>query len=62
MSDVVWLTQRLKAMSIPEIIWRISQKAEQKKEQYQFKKNKTAVTAFIFSKNLEKLQLNADRM
>lgn len=62
MSDVVWLTQRLKAMSIPEIIWRISQKAEQKKEQYQFKKNKTAVTAFIFSKNLEKLQLDADRM
>lgn len=62
MSDVVWLTQRLKAMSIPEIIWRISQKAEQKKEQYQFKKNKTAVTAFIFSKNLEKLRLDADRM
>lgn len=62
MADVVWLTRRLKAMSIPEVIWRISQKLVQKGEQYQFKKHKSSVTAFLFNKRLNSLQLNAGQM
>ena len=33
MADVVWLVKRLKAMSIPEVEWRVSQKVLQKNEE-----------------------------
>lgn len=31
MADIMWLIRRLKAMSVPEVTWRVSQKLLQKK-------------------------------
>lgn len=44
MADFAWLVRRLKAMSAPEVAWRISQKAIQKSEENRFKSRKIAVT------------------
>lgn len=30
MADMMWLLQRLKAMSVPEVCWRLTQKVVQK--------------------------------
>ena len=62
MADLAWLIRRLKAMSVPEVVWRLSQKAIQKKEEKRFKSRKMAVTDTLFSRKLLSLQLNADRM
>ena len=62
MADFAWLVRRLKAMSVPEVAWRVSQKAIQKSEEKRFKSRKTAVTEFLFNEKLSALQLDADRM
>jgi len=62
MADFAWLVRRLKAMSAPEVAWRISQKAIQKSEENRFKSRKTAVTEILFNEKLSALQLDADRM
>lgn len=36
MADFAWLVRRLKAMSAPEVAWRISQKAIQKSEENRY--------------------------
>ncbi len=48
MTDSKWVFRRLRAMSIPEIGWRIAQKIRQEKEKKRFLKNKIPVTAGIF--------------
>ena len=62
MADIVWLVQRLKAMSIPEVMWRVGQKVIQKKEERRFKAEKVPVTAGIFNQGLSGLRLDAGRM
>lgn len=62
MADYAWLLRRLRAMSVPEIVWRVSQKIIQKSEEKRFKLRKTAVTEFLFNEKLSVLQLDADRM
>lgn len=62
MSDFAWLVRRLKAMSVPEVAWRVSQKVVQKKEEKRFKPLKTAVTDTLFNEKLSALQMNADKM
>lgn len=62
MADVTWLVRRLKAMSIPEVIWRLSQKSIQKKEKKLFKSNKVVVTSYLFNPMLENLKIDANRM
>ena len=62
MADFAWLVRRLKAMSAPEVAWRISQKAIQKSEENRFKSRKIAVTEILFNEKLSALQLDADRM
>ena len=62
MADFAWLVRRLKAMSAPEVAWRISQKAIQKSEENRFKSRKTAVTEILFNEKLSALQLDADKM
>ena len=49
MADFAWLVRRLKAMSVPEVAWRVSQKAIQKSEEKRFKSRKTAVTETLFN-------------
>ena len=62
MTDTAWLIRRLKAMSIPEIAWRVSQKVLQEKEEKFFRAQKCPVTARVFNQKLSKLTLDADRM
>lgn len=62
MADFAWLVRRLKAMSVPEVAWRVSQKAIQKSEKKRFKSCKIAVTEILFDEKLSVLQLDADRM
>ena len=62
MADFAWLVRRLKAMSVPEVVWRLSQKAIQKSEENRFKSRKTAVTEILLNEKLSALQLDADRM
>ena len=62
MSNVAWLLHRLKAMSIPEIIWRISQRKIQRNEKKLFFPEPTAVTVKVFNKALENLDINEKRM
>mgnify|MGYP004509038603 FL=1 len=62
MADIMWLIRRLKAMSVPEVTWRVSQKLLQKKEKKKFEPHKLAVTKTLFNKNLKDLHMNADKM
>ena len=62
MADVAWIIERLKAMSAPEVAWRISQKVIQKKEQYKYQSSKIAVTNTLFDQKLKKLRLDASKM
>ncbi|MDO4301378.1 MAG: alginate lyase family protein [Clostridia bacterium] len=62
MKNVIWLFNRLKAMSIPEVLWRVSQKTLQKKEEKLFKHTKFAVTNLVFNKKLENLNIHAENL
>lgn len=62
MADIAWLMRRLKAMSIPEVAWRLSQKQIQKSEEKRFRHSKCTVVDELFDKKLEGLSLNADKM
>ena len=62
MADVVWLVKRLKAMSIPEVEWRVSQKVLQKNVEGKYKSHKVAVTETLFNKKLQNVHLNEEKM
>lgn len=62
MANFAWLVRRLKAMSVSEVAWRISQKAIQKGEKKRFKPRKIAVTENLFNEKLSALRLDVDRM
>lgn len=51
-----WYINRLKAMSIPEVIWRLNQKKLQKKEKEIYGINDIYVCSYIFNDNLNKLK------
>lgn len=52
MADLSWIVRRLKAMSIPEVLWRLSQRSIQKQEEKNFGKKNDSVTSSVFnSKN-----------
>lgn len=67
MADLSWLIKRLKAMSIPEIVWRLQQKVICRNEQKRFHSLRLSVTSELFNLQLnrlkiddKKLQLNTD--
>ena len=62
MADFAWLVRRLKAMSVPEVVWRVSQNALQKSEEKRFRARKSDVTDTLFNEKVSALQLNVDRM
>ncbi|MEY8337984.1 alginate lyase family protein [Lachnospiraceae bacterium 62-35] len=62
MADIMWLTNRLKAMSLPEIGWRISQKMVQKSEKRRFKLHRVLVTETLFNQKLSSFEIDAKRM
>jgi len=62
MANVLWLIRRLKAMSFPEILWRLSQKNIQKREEKHFGKKATAVTSYVYNSQLYDTQLNPKKL
>ena len=62
MASVSWLIRRLKAMSIPEVLWRLSQKCIQKKEEKQFGKESILVSSSVFNSSLSSLQPQPERL
>lgn len=62
MAKISWLFNRLKAMSVPEIRWRLAQKALEQREIQRFGKTKQSVTACIFSPELGKLYIRPERL
>ena len=62
MAEFTWLVKRLQAMSMPEVIWRLNQKAIQKNEQKQFRDTKSDVTSRLFDRKLNVLKINEKRM
>ena len=62
MADIGWLVRRLRAMSVPEVAWRVSQKALQKKEEKLYKAKPVAVTAKLFNERLAALPPQVERL
>ena len=62
MADIQWLVNRLRAMDISEIIWRLSQRVIRGKEKRQFKLHKTSVTEFLFNKKLNYLVIDSRKL
>lgn len=59
MPNISWLIRRLKAMSIPEVAWRLSQKTIEKREQAAFKGKNRQITSAVFRPALAGLQADA---
>ena len=62
MADFAWLLRRLKAMSIPEVAWRVSQKVIEKSEKSKYGAESISVVSSVFSKEYEKLSIDPERM
>jgi len=62
MSNTKWLFYRFRAMSFPEIIWRLSQHRIFKKEKKIFFPEPVLVTEKLFNKSLEHLVINEKRL
>lgn len=58
MGKLQWYFNRLRAMSLPEVGWRIQQKSLQRKERKAYGQHEVAVIAFLFDKRLEQLKFN----
>lgn len=62
MTSIAWRWHRLRAMDIPEIIWRLSQKRIRLQEQKQYGTKKFPVTKIDYSKKIRTLKLDASKM
>ena len=52
MTDIAWFIRRLKAMGIPEVAWRVSQKIIQKHEQKKYGTAKISVAEKLFNQKV----------
>lgn len=57
-----WYVKRLKAMSRDEVMWRLSQKSQDKKEKDIFKKNVLGVTEGIFYPDNQDITLDPEKL
>ncbi len=62
MTDIAWFIRRLKAMSIPEVAWRVSQKIIQKHEQKKYGTAKISVAEKLFNQKLRGLHIDVSKM
>ncbi|MCR6545232.1 alginate lyase family protein [Dehalobacterium formicoaceticum] len=62
MGNLWWYINRMKAMSLMEILWRLQQKQIHKKERKTFGNSKTSVTNKVFNKRLERLNIDEGRL
>lgn len=56
MPRISWLIRRLKAMSIPEVMWRLSQRQTEKKERSDYKDQRVSVCKEVFYPSLTAYQ------
>lgn len=62
MSKLQWYFNRLRAMNLPEVGWRLQQKHLQGQEKKLFGKRDVAVTAYLFDSRLQSLKFNPDHV
>ncbi len=62
MASVKWKIQRLRAMSAPEVYWRLAQKRIQNIEKKTFAQNRIAVTEAVFNKELSNLEFQYEKL
>ena len=62
LADISWLMKRLKAMSIPEVVWRLNQKVICRNEEKRYFVSKVSVTSQFFSSQLSELRIDYTRM
>lgn len=62
MANVSWLIRRLKAMSIQEVLWRLSQRKIQKQEEKKFSSSRIDVTSKVFNESLLSLTAHPERL
>lgn len=62
MGKIQWYFNRLRAMNLPEVGWRLQQKRLQGQEKSLFGKRYVAVTAYLFDSRLQSLRFNPDRI
>lgn len=60
MANLKWLVNRLRVMSFPEVVWRLSQKQLQRRETAQYKQSNILVSEQVFNRKYEKLLFNAN--
>ena len=58
----MWYINRLKAMSIQEVCWRVAQKRLQSDERRLFDKQKNQIISNVFDKHLESLKFNPSKI
>lgn len=58
--NIGWYFNRLKAMSIPEVMWRLDQKRIQNSEKKKYADKKITVISHIFNPQLNSLRVKAD--
>lgn len=57
-----WYISRLRAMSVPEVVWRLEQKAAERAERNVFGKRRIAVTDRVFRREWETLAFHRERL
>lgn len=62
MAELLWLIMRLKAMSMPEVVWRLAQKVICRKEKKQFCSSRVSIVSELFNSQLSGLRINETRM
>lgn len=62
MSKLQWYFNRLRAMNVPEVGWRLQQKILQRQERKIYGKRDVTVTACLFDSRLQLLKFNPDRV
>ena len=62
MSKLQWYFNRLRAMNLPEVGWRLQQKHLQRQEKKLFGKRDVAVTAYLFDSRLQSLKFDSDHV
>lgn len=60
MSKIQWYFNRLKAMNLPEVGWRLQQRSQQWHEKKKYGKRSVAVTACLFNSRLQQFKFYPD--
>ena len=62
MSKIQWYVNRLKAMNLPEVGWRIQQKMQQRQERKRYGMTPVSVSSEVFDSNLANLKFDPKKI